>query len=64
MLSLKTWKKGPPEFKRLWLKLDKDLKVEMLNQGKKNSDLITTSPAPNAAFLADMLFDVNKTSAT
>ena len=34
----------------------------MLNQGKKNSDLITTLPAPNAAFLADMLFGVNKTS--
>ena len=56
------WKKAPPEFKRLWLQLNKDLKVEMLNQGKKNSDLITTSPAPNAAFLANMLFDVNITS--
>jgi len=62
MLPPKTWKKAPPEFKRLWLQLDKDLKVEMLNQGKKNSELITTSPAPNAAFLADMLFNANKTS--
>ena len=63
MLPPKTWKKAPPEFKRLWLELNKDLKVEMLNQGKKSSDLITTLPAPNAAFLVDMLFDVNKTSA-
>ena len=36
----------------------------MLNNRKKNSELITTSPAPNAAFLADILFDVNKTSVT
>ena len=36
----------------------------MLNNRKKNSELITTSSTPNAAFLADMLFDVNKTSVT
>ena len=64
MLPPKTWKKAPPESKRLWLQLNKDLKVEMLNNRKKNSELITTSPAPNAAFLADILFDVNKTSVT
>ena len=64
MLPPKTWKKAPPEFKRLWLQLNKDLKVEMLNHGKKNSELITTSPTPNAAFLANMFFNVNKTSVT
>ena len=64
MLPPKTWKKASPEFKRLWLQLNKNLKVEMLNQGKKNSELITTLPAQNAAFLADMLFDFNKTSAS
>ena len=50
MLAPKTWKKAPPEFKRLWLELEDDFKIEMLNQRKKNSDLITTSPAPNAVF--------------
>ena len=30
MLPPKAWKKAPPEFKRLWLQLNKDLKVEML----------------------------------
>ena len=55
MLPPKTWRRAPPEFKKMWLQLDKDLKVEMLNNGKKNSELITTSPTPNAAFLADIL---------
>ena len=64
MLPPKTWKRAPPEFKRLWLQLNEELKVEMLNHKKKNSELITTSPTPNAAFLVDMLFDVNKTSVT
>ena len=64
MLPPKAWKKAPSEFKCLWLQLNKDLKVEMLNNGKKNSELITTSPTPNAAFLADMLFDVNNASVT
>ena len=59
MLAPKTWQKVPPEFKQLWLELNKDFKIEMLNQGKKNSDLITTLPAQNAAFLADILFNVN-----
>ena len=36
----------------------------MLNKGKKNSELITTSPTLNAAFLADMLFNVNNASVT
>lgn len=64
MLAPKTWKKAPPEFKRLWLELKNDFTIEMLNQGMENSDPITTLPAPNAAFLANMLFDVNKASAT
>ena len=64
MLPPKTWKRAPPEFKRLWLQLNEDLKVEMLNNAKKNLELITTLPAPNAAFLADMLLDVNTTSVT
>ena len=64
MLPPKTWKKAPPEFKRLWLQLDKEFKVEMLNQGKKNFELITTLPAPNATFLAGIIFNVNKTSVT
>ena len=64
MLPPQTWKRAPPEFKKVWLQLDEDFKVEMLNSGKKNSELITTSPAPNAAFLADMLFNVNNASAT
>ena len=64
MLPPKTWKKAPPEYKKMWLQLDKDLKVEMLNNGKKNSELITTSPTPNAAFLSNMLFNVNNASVT
>ena len=64
MLAPKTWRKAPKEFKQLWLELNKDFKIEMLNQGGGNLDLITTSSAPNAAFLADMLFDVNKASTT
>ena len=48
----------------MWLQLNKDLKVEMLNNWKKNSELITTSSTPNAAFLANMLFDVNKALVT
>ena len=36
----------------------------MLNKGKKNSDLITSLPAPNSTFLADILFGVNKASTT
>ena len=64
MLPPKTWKRAPPEFKKMWLQLDKDLKIEMLNNGKKNSEFITTSPTPNAAFLANMLFNVKNASVT
>ena len=64
MLPPKRWKRAPPEFKKMWLQLDEDLKIEMLNGRKKNLELITTSQTPNAAFLADMFYDVNNASVT